>query len=107
MDSVLVALAQNIPAAVALIIAIVYFLRAIKDMTAHFQEILRQITETYKTIFESQRDALNLIATHIKELSTLMASHDVWQKQALSDIQQDQQNVISQKIREKRKRAKE
>lgn len=105
METILQALTQNIPAAVALIVVVAYFLRAIDRIITQFQQMLTEERKTWQTIFDSQREALNLISNHIKQLGELLVQHDGWEREQSKLIVGNQEQIIENQRESRRMKA--
>lgn len=93
MDPVFVALIQNAPVAGAIILVVVYFLRSIDKIISQFQQLLAEEKKYSQIIFESQREALNLITSHVKQLGDGLMQHDGWERQTSEMILAGQREI--------------
>lgn len=100
------ALEQSAPGIIGIVIVVVLFLRAQKEAMNQWTTILttyieaqKQLAAQWEKLFTAQRDALNMMITSITGLEKVMTSHDTWEREVIDGIQENQQNVITSKIR--------
>lgn len=98
-DPVIAKLLENIPSAGAVIIVVVYFLRAQNNLIDKFSAMLAEEKRSWNAVFEGQRQALNLIAEHIKQLGELLAQHDGWERENAAGTSEALNKIISRKLR--------
>ena len=94
MDPIISELVKNVPSAAAVIIVVVYFLRAIDKIITQFQQIERERDLQWRGIFDSQREAMNLVASHIKQLSEFLVGHDAWERKSIDSIINNQEQIM-------------
>ena len=99
MDPVIAKLIENIPSAGAVIIVVVYFLKAQKDIISQFQQMLADEKKSWASVFEGQREALSLISNHIKQLGELLAQHDGWERENSKATTEALNKIITRKMR--------
>ena len=109
--TLLKALEQSAPGIIGIVIVVILFLKAQEKMMTQWSSILTTYIEAQKVLatqwdnlFKSQRDALNALTSMITGLDTKLTAHDVWEREVVGDIQENQQNVITNKIRAARKK---
>lgn len=108
--TLLKALEQSAPGIIGIVIVVILFLKAQDKLITQFSTILTSYIEAQKTLagqweklFSSQREALNMMITSIQSLEKIMTSHDSWEREVIDGIQENQQNVITNKLRFARK----
>lgn len=94
MDPIVAELVKNVPSAGAVIVVVIYFLRAIDKIITQFQHIEKERDLQWRNIFDSQRDAMNLVASHLKSLSEFLAQHDAWERGAIDKIEGNQEQIM-------------
>lgn len=99
MDKFFEALINNAPGIAGIVFVVILFLKAQEKAMAQWTAILSQ----YTSLFTTQRDALNMLVVSIQNLEKTLVSHDTWEREVIGDIQENQQNVITTKLRAARK----
>lgn len=106
MDKLLDALVNNAPGIAGIVVVVILFLRAQDSAMKQWTSILttyiesqKELTNQWRDLFSAQREAMNMMVVSITSLEKIMISHDTWERAVIDDIQTDQQNVITAKLK--------
>ena len=105
-DPVFSKILEHSPEIIGILVVVIYFLKAQKELVERFTQIIDRehkstetLAEHWNNVFDSQRQALNLISQHIKSLGEMLVQHDAWEREISDRIVSSQDKLVSRKIK--------